>query len=464
VKTADVDGGGMPSDSVLALRAGEDPRAAALRLRRAHEQFVSSRRIPVEVRAVVASSWHRCAAARASYDGDRLPALRMGAAELEEHRARHPLAALLPLFRELLGEYADDGENLFAVTDAAGTLLWVGGDTRTRARAEEMNFAPGAAWSEAEAGTNAPGTALAIGRPVQVFAAEHYNTAVHPWSCSAAPIRHPLSHRILGAIDVTGGENMASPPALALVRATVRAAEAELALRIAAAGERARAPAGTLASPGVRSPAPGPATGVWLKALGRNCALIEMDRRTVQLRPRHSEIIVILALAAGGLSGPRLAVNLSEQEMQPVTLRAEMSRLRTLLPGDLLGSHPYALRRPVTSDFAAVGDLLAEGRVAEATAAYAGPLLPDSGAPAVAAHRTMLEQQLRAEVLASGDAMLLRRWVNAQWGARDPEVWYALARQLPRGSPERAAAAASARALDGELAAPNATVRQPRRF
>ena len=81
-----------------------------------------------------------------------------------------------------------------------------------------------------------------------------------------------------------------------------------------------------------------------------------------------------------------------------------MSRLRTLLGDGLLGSQPYALRRPVTSDFATVLDLLAEGRVGEAVAAYPGPLLPDSEAPAIVDYRSMLEQQLRAEVLASGDA------------------------------------------------------------
>jgi hypothetical protein len=127
-----------------------------------------------------------------------------------------------------------------------------------------------------------------------------------------------------------------------------------------------------------------------------------------------------------------------------------MSRLRTLLGGSLLGSQPYALRRPVGSDFASVLDLLAEGRVGEAVAAYPGPLLPDSEAPAIVDYRAMLEQQLRAEVLASGDTVLLRRWVNAAWGAGDGTAWQALARQLPGGSPQRAAAAARARALGGD--------------
>lgn len=496
----------MHPDGEFALRAGEDVRAAALRLGRAHEMFVSSHNMPSFVRSVIASSWERCAATGASPDGRRLAPVRMAADELEGYRSRHPLAVALPVFRELLGERAGDDEHIFAVADEAGILLWVQGHVGTLDRAGRMNFVEGAEWSETEAGTNALGTALAVRRPVQIFAGEHYSTVVHPWSCSAVPVRDPDSGRVLGVVDITGGANIASPYALALVRATVRAAEAELAIRMAAADERARREyadrhvpgrsAVALVSPGGRLLAATPAgrdcfaravadaeasasatagrrlvteaigqaghlvvhfsgiprpraavTEIRLTALGRDSALVGIDGRTLRLRPRHSEIVVILALASGGLSGPRLAVELSEADIHPVTLRAEMSRLRALLGGGLLGSQPYALRRPVTSDFAAVLDLLAEGRVAEAVAAYPGPLLPDSEAPAIADYRAMLEQQLRAEVLASDDAMVLRRWVSAAWGADDAAAWRALARQLPGGSPQRAAADARARAL-----------------
>jgi hypothetical protein len=449
------------------------------------------------VRPVVVGSWERCAAAGASPDGRRLPSVRMGADELDDYRSRHPLAAALPVFRELLGERASDDGHIFAVADAAGMLLWVQGHAGILDRAGRMNFVEGAEWSESEAGTNALGTALAVRHPVQIFAGEHYNTMVHPWSCSAVPVRDPDSGLVLGIVDITGGASVASPYALALVRATVRAAEAELTARTAAAGERARREyAGR--SAGIAWPRADVA-GVRLTALGRDCALMEIDGRTLRLRPRHSEIVVLLALAmrgagpggteggsppcvegaGGGLSGPRLAVELSEADIHPVTLRAEMSRLRTVLGDGLLGSQPYALRRPVTSDFATVLDLLADGRVGEAVAAYPGPLLPNSGAPAIADYRSMLEEQLRAEVLASADAKALRRWVSAAWGANDAAAWRVLAGQLPGGSPQRAAADARAGTLGAggdvttitKICRPgpwpggrNATAGQPRRL
>jgi hypothetical protein len=144
---------------------------------------------------------------------------------------------------------------------------------------------------------------------------------------------------------------------------------------------------------------------------------------------------------------------LCEQELHSSTVRAEMTRLRAVLGPDLLASRPYTLSRPVRSDFGAVLDLVAQGQVADAMALYAGPLLPASQAPAVVEHRRALEQQLRAAVLSGGDAALLRRWVETEWGADDAPAWRALADRLPGGSPQRAAAAARARALSAEVQA-----------
>ena len=347
--------------------------------------------------------------------------MRLDADGLAECRSAHPLAGLVPMFRELLGDGPGGDDHLFAVADAAGTLLWVEGPAATRRRAARMNFAPGAGWSEADAGTNAPGTALAAMRPVQVSGAEHYNVMVRSWSCTAAPVRDPVSGQVLGVIDITGDERVVSPYGLGLVRATVRAAEAELARR------RPVPAPGDLGAGTRQAAAPGT---IRLTALGRDHALAEVDERAFRLRPRHSEIAVILALARGGLPGPRLAVNLSEEEIAPVTLRAEMSRLRALLGGDLLGSYPYEFLRPVTLDFAGVLGLLDQGRVADAVAAYPGPLLPGSQAPAIVEHRTVLDCQLRAAVLASGDAALTRHWVNAAGGADGLEAWLALERAM----------------------------------
>jgi transcriptional regulator of acetoin/glycerol metabolism len=148
---------------------------------------------------------------------------------------------VLAICRDLLGDTARDTKSVFAVGDAEGVLLLVEGDPSARRQVECINFVEGAVWSEKQAGTNAPGTALELDAALQILAVEHYNEAVRPWSCAAAPIHDPDSGRLLGVIDLTGGGDVASPHALALVRAVARAAESELARRLALDDRRVRA-------------------------------------------------------------------------------------------------------------------------------------------------------------------------------------------------------------------------------
>ncbi|MGW0212239.1 transcriptional regulator, partial [Streptomyces sp. NPDC003233] len=158
------------TDPWVALEPGADPAERVRVLRRAHETFTTAGTVPRPVRSVVAESWRRSARAGVGPDGTASVELTDG--DLGAYRAEHPLARVMPLFRELLGTFAADGEHLLAVCDAHGRLLWVEGHPATRRRADGMNFVPGARWSESAVGTNAPGTAVAVDRPVQVFAAE----------------------------------------------------------------------------------------------------------------------------------------------------------------------------------------------------------------------------------------------------------------------------------------------------
>ena len=86
----------------------------------------------------------------------------------------------MPVIRRLLVDDAAEAGLLVAVSDAAGQLLWVEGCPSLRARAEGMHFLPGADWSEASAGTNAPGTALALGDPFR-------SSAPSTWSARSRP-------------------------------------------------------------------------------------------------------------------------------------------------------------------------------------------------------------------------------------------------------------------------------------
>ncbi|MET7932973.1 GAF domain-containing protein [Streptomyces sp. NPDC005322] len=409
----------------LAMASGTDPAERTRAVRRAHETFLAEGALGPTVRPVVADSWRRSADARVAQEC--VAPIELADDALEAYRAEHPLARVMPLFRELLGTIAYDAAHLLAVCDEQGRMLWVEGHTGVRDRAERMNFVAGARWDEPHAGTNAPGTALTLDHAVQIFAAEHFNRSVQPWTCAAAPVHDPHTGRLLGAVDLTGGDHLAAPHSLALVQATARAAEAQL----AAEAPRTREPRRCLT------------------ALGRDEALLVTDGRRVRLGRRHSEIMVVLAGHPEGLTGDRLALELygPRADRQPaVTLRAELSRLRRLV-GPLLASRPYRLCEPVRTDMAALSEELAAGDAYAALRAYPGPLLPLSEAPGVCRMRRVLEDGVRRAVLSRRDPELLRRWTQTPWGEDDLEVAEALLTALPPHSPHRAAPAARVRRL-----------------
>jgi hypothetical protein len=432
------------------LGPGPDPAARVAPLRRAHERFLHSGEA-VGVRTLVADSWRRCRDGGVD-PGRTLAPVQLHGAELHSHRERNPLVELLPLFRELLGRIATEARHLMAVGDANARLLWVEGHPVLRRRAEHMNFVEGAAWDERAAGTNAPGTAIALNRPVQITAAEHFCEVVQPWTCSAAPIRDPHTRDVLGFVDLTGGDRLGTPVSLSLVRATALAAEGELArLRV-----------------GRPTGAPPPIIGATeagvahLEVLGRDSALLGVGRQQLRLSRRHSEILAVLAERPDGVTGEQLGVQLYGDEANPITLRAEMARLRRLLGDELLASRPYRVRIPVRADFAELARLLEKGAVAEAFRRYRGPVLPVSEAPGVERLRRRVEQQVRAGLLGTADPGLLLRWTRTPWGRDDLEVWEQLARTAPAGA-VRSLAVREARRLAAEYRGAPARLPGPRR-
>lgn len=436
-----------------AWNAGDDPRELARRVHEAHERFLITGHAGARVRPLVAESWQRCLSQ--GMDPERsLAPVQLVDDELEQWRGNHPLASALPVIRRLLVDYAKDEGLLVAVSDAAGRLLWVEGQSSLRSRAANMHFVEGADWSEARAGTNAPGTALALDQPVQIFSAEHLSRQVTPWSCSAAPIHDFETGAVLGALDLTGGDEVAAPHALSLVRATVAAVEGELRLR--------------------RLLADGPVREAWpprgrqdtghpnahLQVLGRDAGLLQRPDALTRLTLRHSELVMLLVAHPEGMTGEQMGAALNEHDLAPVTLRAEMSRLRSVLGEAVLLSRPYRLAGDagtgtgaplITTDWAELRHLVAQGRVGAAVELYRGPLLPVSQAPGIARMRHELHQSLRAALLHAKDPDALLRFADTEHGREDWEVWDAAYSALPASSPRRAQVEAHLAYLDADL-------------
>lgn len=411
-------------------------------------------------------------------------------AELTAARREQRIAAALPIVRGMLVEPAVEAGLLVAVGNERGHLLWVEGDRTALTRAETMGFVAGADWSEASMGTSAPGVVLATGAPIQVSGAEHLSHRVHPWNCSAVPLTDPVTGRLVGVIDLTGGHDAVSPLALPLLQSTADAVHA--AWRELPAPSRgttrlsfpttAPSPSPVPSPSSVASPAPGtvPAashrhdeTARLLRVTGHLPPMLD----GVELTGRHAEILTLLAWHGTGLTGAELEAALYPEEgavvgtpraaaagrrakptdgaARAISLRAEVHRLRRTLkdagaPVELL-SRPYRLGGDVHADVLCARDALRAGDLDRALHAATGPVLPRSDSPGIAVIRAELGEGLREAVAEDADAEQLWAYLARPEARDDVELWGAALRLLPPDSSRRALAVATLERLEREL-------------
>ena len=418
-----------------------------------------------QIRSLVRESWER--AEKVRLDPDRLLSpLEFESHELGEYRQAHPLSAVMPVIRKLLVQDADnDSGMLVAVGDAMGRLLWVEGDTGLKRRAESMMFVEGADWSESAAGTSAPGTALALDHAIQIRREEHYNRLVHAWSCTAVPVHDPETRNIIGVIDITGGEQAVDRHTMPLMEATAHAVETELMLQ----RFRSRASEGiSFSLDGVTTSSPliffntpvasssnatpqieatarietGKALRPTMHILGRDTAEVSVEGRTIELTPRHAEIMTLLSWNKAGLSAERLTELLNGTPEGAATVRSEMVRLRRIFDNFQRGlaptSKPYRLPEPLELDAQQVIALLQRGAHRAALAAYRGAILPGSRAPGILRIREEVASHLREAILGDASVEVLLEYAHSMEGSDDLEIWQTLLRLLPARSPKRA--------------------------
>lgn len=410
-----------------ALPSGANAREHAVLLRRVHDALLTGRPQPAPLRPVIEDSWGRMR--QFGIDPDSAPPPRMARLdELQRYRDASPISEVLPLIRRSLVSVADEAEHIMLVTDASGQVLWREGSRRMRTVGDRVGLVEGAFWNEGSVGTNAIGTALVVGRPLQVYSAEHYVRSLHALTCACAPVHDPRDGRLLGAIDVTGPVSTVHPTTLALVNAVAQLAEAHLQGLHHSHLERLRSVAAPLLA-GLSRPAlvvddtgwtaaavhmepvrrvllPKHCEGgtAWLPALGE-CALeplpggwlirpspgdravpstvtLDLTRSgsatvsvagdsgewSQRLSPRHTELLLLLAVHRDGRTGTQLSHDVFGSDQHVVTVRAELSRVRRNL-GGVIESRPYRF-----SDDVRVRVLSPESSV---------DLLPGSSAPGV---------------------------------------------------------------------------------
>lgn len=488
-------------DRWVAIDASTDPRRLARTLAQARSDVLSGGAGGGVLRDAISSSWDRSASAGVDPDGGVAP-LALSREEAAERWSQHPLSVVEPILRELLADVRSDDDQVVLVCDAEGRMLWIDGEPALLDAAQAVHLQPGAAWAEADAGTNAMGTALEVGHSIQVFSAEHFSRGVHEWTCSAAPVHDPDSGEVLGVIDLSGELKTAHPHSLALIEAAARVIEAKLgqlgarrdAVLLERFGDRigpGTGKASALLSPsgrvvGATAPGwgdlrldvpegggiielgegsgegetvsvmaeplptasgyllwrasdarPAPDRTLRVSMLGGHRARIQVDGRSGELSPRHSEIVALLALGPGGHDARELAARLYGDEGKAGTVRVELSRLRGKLGSRLTSGTAVALVGEVRCDYREVEQLVGLGRLGDALDRYAGPLLPASRVPELAELREALDNRLRAAALASSGPAALSKWLETPGGSDDIAACRELIRRLDEGDPAR---------------------------
>ncbi len=393
------------------------------------------------LRPVVLESWLR--SMRGGVDPmDALDGRGLRGADLQRYRDAHPLAALMPLIDKLLVKNTARTSLIVAVADQFGRVLWVHGNPEQVDAAAEIGLRAGDDLSERRIGTNAVGLVVRTGRAAWIHGPEHFLHRMQQITGAAAPVHDP-DGRLVGVLMIAGGVRVAKPEILALVKATSTAAEMDLLLTAMRAGQRA----------------PVHATGEidaarWgLDVLGLGQPLLTVAGDRVPLSQRHAEILLLLAEHPEGLGADHLALLLDDTDLDNGTIRAAMSRLRAVVGPTVFGSRPYRLRVHIATDIEALRVALDSGDVDTALRLYAGPVLPRSTAPGIVDIRDELRVRLRAAVLGSGDAAVLRRWTACAEGRDDAAAWVAYRATVDRDSPLYAQIEAKIRVLDRRLGA-----------
>jgi transcriptional regulator of acetoin/glycerol metabolism len=185
------------------------------RLAETRERFLTAEPVdPHNVRDTILASWWR--SKRWKVAADRIDLSYTGDPDLDTPLTRSALPVLQHLREHLEGQPIS-----VILTDAAGVVLTrLVADHDLDRHLDSVKLAPGFSYSEESVGTNGIGTALEGGRAMHVFGHEHYAENLEDLACAGVPIRHPISGKTLGAVDLTCWRKDADPLLITLARTT----------------------------------------------------------------------------------------------------------------------------------------------------------------------------------------------------------------------------------------------------
>ncbi|WP_214105627.1 ATP-binding protein [Acrocarpospora catenulata] len=125
--------------------------------------------------------------------------------------------AALPVLDQLEAQISGIDVSVLLCDEKARILQRRVGESALLRSLDELPALPGWGCPEQIVGTNGVGTALVERRPVLIRGPEHFAESLRLHACAGAPIRDPISGRILGVLDLTCLDRIAHPAMLSLV-------------------------------------------------------------------------------------------------------------------------------------------------------------------------------------------------------------------------------------------------------
>ncbi|MGY1808698.1 sigma-54-dependent Fis family transcriptional regulator [Blastococcus sp. SYSU D00669] len=160
---------------------------------------------PGVVRDEILASWTRSRLWRVRPDSIELPCESGADDDTKLTRAAEPV------LRDVADLFATEPVSVI-LCDVDGVVLSRRtGDSGLEQHLNRVWLAPGFSYAEQFIGTNGIGTALEARGPAQVFGSEHYVEGLEELACAGSPIRHPVTGKVLGVVDLTCWSRDAGP-------------------------------------------------------------------------------------------------------------------------------------------------------------------------------------------------------------------------------------------------------------
>ncbi|MGH3712941.1 MAG: sigma-54-dependent Fis family transcriptional regulator [Micromonosporaceae bacterium] len=174
-------------------------------------------------RPEIAASWHRARRAGLAPQ-DRIDGLPVA----DVDRTSRLMVAAKPVLDEMTVQLVDTTLCL-ALADRDCQIIDVRfTDRRVEQVLEQVGAVPGRRVPEEVSGTNSLATTYETGSGLLVNGAEHFLESLRQFSCYGHPIRHPVTRRLEGVLDITGVMPTANPLFVPFVRWAVRDVEQRL--------------------------------------------------------------------------------------------------------------------------------------------------------------------------------------------------------------------------------------------